>query len=176
MRTVHTPRPTRPLHASAALLLAISLAAGAAVAQESTGGKEDVTQLSDVNVTEDPLRALASEPSASSFGFAKPLLETPRSSWTAIEFPNVVDVDNDGSAEILVVSVDQAPTLRVIKDAQDRWIPARRIWNQHAYHVTNVREDGTIPAVQAPHWERLNTFRTQAQITAGGAACLPPPG
>ncbi len=104
------------------------------------------------------------------------LLETPRSSWTAIEFPNVVDVDNDGSAEILVVSVDQAPTLRVIKDAQDRWIPARRIWNQHAYHVTNVREDGTIPAAQAPSWERLNTFRTQAQITAGGAACLPPPG
>lgn len=40
---------------------------------------EDATVLSDIQVTEDPLRALSSEPSASSFGFSKPLLETPRS-------------------------------------------------------------------------------------------------
>lgn len=86
MRTAHEPRPTKPLQATAAMLLAISLAAGTALAQEATSDgkaaakdKEDVTQLSDINVTEDPLRALASEPSGSSFGFAKPLLETPRS-------------------------------------------------------------------------------------------------
>jgi hypothetical protein len=36
-------------------------------------------------------------------------------------------------------------TLTVLRDAEDRWIPARRIWNQYSYHVTNVREDGTIP-------------------------------
>lgn len=46
--------------------------------QEASPGK-DVTALSDIAVTEDPLRALSNEPSASSFGFAKPLLETPRS-------------------------------------------------------------------------------------------------
>jgi iron complex outermembrane receptor protein len=47
--------------------------------QESTQASgEDVTQLSDMAVTEDPLRALSNEPSASSFGFSKPLLETPR--------------------------------------------------------------------------------------------------
>ena len=40
--------------------------------------EEDVTQLSDIEVTQDPLRALSQEPSASSFGFSKPLLETPR--------------------------------------------------------------------------------------------------
>jgi iron complex outermembrane recepter protein len=39
----------------------------------------DVTQLSDVQVVDDPLRALPNEISSSSFGFAKPLLETPRS-------------------------------------------------------------------------------------------------
>ena len=98
-----------------------------------------------------------------------------RGSWTAIEFPSVADVDNDGSAEILVVNVSMAPTLQVIADAGDRWIPARRIWNQHAYHITNVREDGTIPQVQEPSWQGLNTFRTQAQITENGTACLPPP-
>jgi outer membrane receptor protein involved in Fe transport len=40
--------------------------------------ESDVATLSDVTVTEDPLRSLSNEPSASSFGFAKPLLETPR--------------------------------------------------------------------------------------------------
>ena len=39
----------------------------------------DVTKLSDMTVTEDPLRGLSNDPSASSLGFSKPLLETPRS-------------------------------------------------------------------------------------------------
>ncbi len=64
--------------------------------------------------------------------------------------------------------------LQVIRDAEDRWVPARRIWNQHTYHVTNVREDGTIPPQEPKHWDLLNTFRTQAQIDGGGV-CKPPP-
>src|SRR5689334_2409131 len=39
---------------------------------------DDVTQLSDISVTENPLNTIANAPSASSFGFTKPLLETPR--------------------------------------------------------------------------------------------------
>ena len=27
---------------------------------------------------------------------------------------------------------------------RDRWVGARRIWNQHAYHITNVEENGTV--------------------------------
>jgi iron complex outermembrane recepter protein len=46
--------------------------------KETKESEENVATLSDVNVTEDTLRALSNEPSASSFGFAKPLLETPR--------------------------------------------------------------------------------------------------
>ena len=62
-----------------------------AYAQEATEGtstetkakkekKEEgeVANLSDVNVSADTLRAFSTEPSASSFGFAKPLQETPR--------------------------------------------------------------------------------------------------
>ncbi|HWB79894.1 MAG TPA: hypothetical protein VG755_33245 [Nannocystaceae bacterium] len=111
-------------------------------------------------------------------GDGQPLLTTPRTSWTQAENPVVADVDDDGSAEIVVVSnlgYDQgdAPMVQVIRDVQDRWIQARRIWNQHAYHVTNVREDGTVPAVQPKNWQSLNTFRTQAQIAAGGGVCRP---
>jgi hypothetical protein len=109
-------------------------------------------------------------------------LQVPRSSGTIIEYPVVVDVDNDGSAEILVVSNfdpmtggSTAPTLQVIRDVEDRWIQARRIWNQHTYHVTNVREDARIPSVEPRSWEQLNTYRTQAQIEGGGV-CKPPEG
>jgi FG-GAP-like repeat len=110
----------------------------------------------------------------------QPLMTAPRSSVTQTEFPVVADVDDDGSAEIVVISntgyMNQtAPPVQVIRDADDRWIQARRIWNQHTYHVTNVREDGTIPTPEPKHWERLNTFRTQAQITADGGVCQPPP-
>jgi len=105
-----------------------------------------------------------------------PIFKMPRSSGTLSEYPVVADIDNDGSAEIVVVSntyMTSSPTVQVIRDKQDRWIQARRIWNEHAYHVTNVREDGTIPQFEQPSWQRLNTFRTNAQIS-GGAACQPP--
>jgi len=103
---------------------------------------------------------------------------TPRTSDTLLDYPCVADVDNDGSAEIVTVSSQgfggaPTPTVQVIRDADDRWIPARRIWNQHTYHVTNVREDGTIPQVEPKHWQLLNTFRTQAQIIPGGGTCQP---
>jgi hypothetical protein len=115
-------------------------------------------------------------------GAGQELLTQPRTSRTWSEYPTVADVDNDGSAEIIVVSncgvvcnPQQNPawkTVQVIRDEQDRWIQARRVWNEHTYHVTNVREDLTIPDVEPHHWESFNTFRTNAQIE-GGMACLP---
>jgi hypothetical protein len=113
-------------------------------------------------------------------GLGQTLLQVPRSSGTLVEYPVVADVDNDGSAEIIVVSntsfnnMQTAPGIQVVRDVEERWIQARRIWNQHTYHVTNVREDGTIPQFEQPHWEKLNTFRTNAQIEGGGI-CQPPP-
>lgn len=106
-------------------------------------------------------------------------LKSGRSSGTLIEYPVVADVDNDGSADIVVVSNKSVGTyvhtVEVLQDSQKRWIPTRRIWNQHAYHVTNVREDGTIPKVPAKSWTKLNTFRTNAQIQPGGDCAPPPP-
>jgi hypothetical protein len=110
-----------------------------------------------------------------------PVLTVPRSSKTLIEYPVVADVDNDSSAEIVVVSsagwddIQTSPTVQVIRDMDDRWIQARRIWNQHTYHVTNIREDGHIPQFEAPSWELLNTYRTNAQIE-NGSVCTPPVG
>jgi len=107
----------------------------------------------------------------------QPIFMMPRTSGTLTEYPVVADIDNDGSAEIVVVSntypgTTSSPTVQVIRDKQDRWIQARRIWNEHTYHVTNVREDGTIPQFEQPSWSRLNTFRTNAQISGNGV-CQP---
>lgn len=53
--------------------------------------------------------------------------------------------------------------VRVIRDALDRWVSSRPIWNQHAYAVTNVTDSGQIPATGswAANWitEGLNNFR-----------------
>ena len=111
-------------------------------------------------------------------GTGSPLFQIPRESGTLSEYPVVADIDNDGSAEIVVVTNEYigamtSPTVQAIRDVDDRWIQARRIWNQHTYHVTNVREDATIPQFEPPSWLRLNTFRTNAQIE-GGSVCKPP--
>src|SRR5690606_25880834 len=59
--------------------------------------------------------------------------------------------------------------IRVYRDAADRWVRSRMIWNQHAYHVTNVEDDGTIPRLSAAriNWTEpgLNNFRQNVQGT-----------
>lgn len=57
--------------------------------------------------------------------------------------------------------------IRVYGDAADRWVNSRRIWNQHAYYVTNVSESGTVPRTSAmsSNWldPALNNFRQNVQ-------------
>ena len=85
-------------------------------------------------------------------------------SGTLMEYPLVADVDGDGSTEIVLASNNYAYAgwtgITVIGDADDSWAPARPIWNQYAYHITNVGDDGSIPAVQTKNWLSWNNFRT----------------
>jgi hypothetical protein len=39
----------------------------------------------------------------------------------------------------------------VYESANKPWLPARKVWNQHAYFVANVNDDLTIPRVQQLH-------------------------
>lgn len=98
--------------------------------------------------------------------------EAPHSSCTAYENPVVADVDGDGNAEIVVAESTACGLgpfhgIRVFRDKKDGWVNTRRIWNQHAYSVTNVGDDGSIPAHPAANWltPGLNTFRTNSQGT-----------
>jgi hypothetical protein len=60
------------------------------------------------------------------------------------------------------------PGIRVLGDSTDSWAATRRVWNQHAYHVTNVSELGAIPRNEPANWTvdspntvsgKMNNFR-----------------
>ena len=77
--------PYRPLVGALARILCVGASTLLPVAvhaqdAESTADipEDDVAALTGITVTDDPLRVLPNEISASSFGFQKPLLETPR--------------------------------------------------------------------------------------------------
>ena len=69
---------------------------------------------------------------------------------TVMQYPVVADVDADGSAEIVICGRFGAGHtyqgfLNVFKSAGIPWAPARKVWNQYMYNVTNVNEDLTVP-------------------------------
>ncbi|HET9315695.1 MAG TPA: FG-GAP-like repeat-containing protein, partial [Vicinamibacteria bacterium] len=103
------------------------------------------------------------------------LFETRMGSSTAVEYPIVADVDADGHAEIVAVGSAATPGrtgLYVFGDGHDRWVATRRIWNQHTYHVDNVRDDATIPAHEVASWSTHNTYRQNLQ-PGGCLSALP---
>ncbi|MFZ5475166.1 MAG: FG-GAP repeat domain-containing protein [Myxococcota bacterium] len=91
------------------------------------------------------------------------LQEDGHASGTIYEYPLILDVDRDGSTEIVLPSNNYAYSgyngITVIGDADDSWRPSRPVWNQFAYHITNVENDGGIPVTQAPNWATWNSFR-----------------
>ncbi|MCB0205034.1 MAG: hypothetical protein KDH89_09480, partial [Anaerolineae bacterium] len=74
------------------------------------------------------------------------------------DYPIIVDVDGDGSAEIVIATqVDGV----VVIGFDGLWGQARSLWNQHAYHITNVNDDLTIPDTELDSWAIHNTYKTQ---------------
>ncbi len=97
------------------------------------------------------------------------LYDIPNPSGTLWEYPLIVDVDNDGSTEIIAVANNYAwgdvTGVRAFEDPGGQWVRTRRIWNEHHYHVTNINEDGSVPAHEDVNWEhsKLNNYRQNVQ-------------
>jgi len=57
--------------------------------------------------------------------------------------------------------------IRVYKDKLDRWASSRAMWNQHAYSITNIGDDGKVPKTSS--WSqnykdpKLNNYRQNRQ-------------
>ncbi len=105
----------------------------------------------------------------------------PNCSHTRLEYPIIVDVDNDGKAEIVFVenrhftggcgAADFRSGIQVWGSATDNWVPTRRIWNQHSYHITNITEDGRLPpGGEVPSWTVANNYRQNLPDTSVFAA------
>jgi len=62
--------------------------------------------------------------------------------------------------------------LRVIDDRLGRWVSTRRVWNQHAYAVTNIGDDSRVPrtSLRPRNWDddSLNNFRQNTPGDLGG--------
>ncbi len=66
------------------------------------------------------------------------------------EYPVVADVNGDGSAEIVVCGKVGSGLGHVggqmwIIGGVHQWAPARPVWNQYMYNVTNINSDLTVP-------------------------------
>ena len=107
------------------------------------------------------------------------LIDEHHQAWTSPEDPVVADVDGDGKAEILVPNahIPSFPGhygVYALGAADDDWVSARKVWNQHASYVTNVSEDGRVGYAKpnySPYDARdLNDFRNQAPGSFGALA------
>ena len=70
-------------------------------------------------------------------------------SSTGSESPVVADLDGDGEAELVVVTDNwfggSVPGVRVYGEGTGAWATARPLWNQFAYTVSNIDDDGRVP-------------------------------
>jgi gliding motility-associated-like protein len=91
-------------------------------------------------------------------------------SGTRTEFPTIADVNNDGKVNIICncSANNQGSTgyVRVYASDNNRWIGARKMMNQHGYHVTNIHDDLTVPRIPQNHARipEINAFLNQAPL------------
>jgi hypothetical protein len=68
---------------------------------------------------------------------------------------------------------ETAGGVKVLRDRLDRWASSRPMWNQHAYSITNIDDDGKIPKTSAwlQNWKQkgLNNYRANVQGATGFA-------
>ncbi|MBK9447961.1 MAG: tandem-95 repeat protein [Bacteroidetes bacterium] len=102
-------------------------------------------------------------------------------SSSRMETPVVVDVDNNGQANIVCQCNN---SVKAYQPLLSTWVPARGIWNQRSYFVLNVRDNLRIPRQQqgqelgfpvgAPVNYPFNVFMSQTTRLANNGAIVYP--
>lgn len=95
------------------------------------------------------------------------LYEVRNTSRTVFELPIVADVDGDKQADIIVSGFDDdllagvTPGVRVFRARNGAWADAGSIWGANGFHISEVREDSTLPLIEEPSWLTHNSYRVQ---------------
>lgn len=88
---------------------------------------------------------------------------------TMYDYPVIVDVDANGHADILVAHDQYGPGMSVYRDIADSWAPARQVWNQHSYVITNINDDLSVPQNATPNFTIYNSFHSGVAMPPGEA-------
>jgi len=97
-------------------------------------------------------------------------------SRTLHEFPTVADVDGDGLPEVIIPNggghqSENLTGLTILGSANLDWLPGRQVWNQHAFSLTNINDDLSVPAPAQSNWPLHNNFRSgDPQPVSGSSA------
>lgn len=91
---------------------------------------------------------------------------TGHASGTVFEYPVIADVDHDESAEIVLVSSNyrfegEWSGITVFGQTEDAWARSGTTWHVHDFAVTNINEDGSVPASPIPPWQVHNVYRAR---------------
>lgn len=98
-------------------------------------------------------------------------------SGTLWEYPSVADIDNDGSAEILIGSNDFSFSgwsgITVFGHNGSGWMKAGPTWHTHDFAVTNIESDGSVPATPDPWWQVYNVYRARPAVDTAAMNLTP---
>jgi len=122
----------------------------------------DFTQSGTANLVyrdEENLMIMEANPVQGGVGGFDILAKFTNTSGTFFEYPIVLDVDNDGYAEIVVVGNNFGAGeinygyVSIFKSGStdNPWAPARKVWNQYPYNPAFINEDLTVPQYQMNH-------------------------
>lgn len=102
------------------------------------------------------------------------LFSAPFASGTGVEHPVIADIDNDCKTEILFSGCDfgLGGENKLVAYECNESVPARPLWNQYQYHVTNIEDDGSIPVSEEAPWGQTASWLGQA----ASPACAASPG
>ena len=79
---------------------------------------------------------------------------------TMYDYPVIADVDANGHADIVVAHDGYSSGMSVYRDKNDSWAPARQVWNQHSYTITNINDDLSVPATQTQNFTVYNSYHS----------------
>jgi hypothetical protein len=89
-------------------------------------------------------------------------------SATMFDYPVIADVDGDDQAEIVVCHNGYKSSISIYGDKNKSWAPARKVWNQHAYSITNINDDLSVPINAKPGFSDTNTWHSAIATTGVG--------